>query len=301
MMHTICDYCKAKDSIIEDYSEGIVVCRECGTVQDFNVISEQYEGRTFEGDEDQIKRVGPPERPEQAAEPGTKLIVRQNGRTKVYKSYSKQTKIYKNFNRIQRVLSKADVSQKIIERTKELYSMMAPNKNMQGSNLNHTTIALYYYASRIEGQALSFREVAKRFPSVTERQIRKAFNSIKCYVVDNDDSDDELIKIEKMYIQSYIGGNQEKYNAKMLSYEIIKNMNQNSLLEGKSPNTIAGLSLLLSYRILNDNSDNSDDFFSTFSNKATLSKAFEEIKCSLDKIIPQEYSDQIEMIGNLKV
>ena len=299
MMPTICESCHKKDCIIEEYSSGEVVCVECGTVHDY-IISDEYEGRTFEGDEDQIRRVGAPERPEQAAEPGTKLIVRQNGKTKVYKSYSKQTKIYKNFIRIQRVLSNAGITQMLIEKTKELYSMMAPEKNMQGRNLNHIIIALYYYASRIDGQAINFKEVAKRFSSVTERQIRKAFNSIKCYVAD-DDNEDELTKVEKNYIQLYIGGNQEKYNAKMLAYEIIDNINRNSLLEGKSPNTIAGLSLLLSYRLLNDNSDNSNEFFETFSNKATLSKAFEEIKWSLDKIIPQEYNEQLEMIANLKV
>ena len=178
--------------------------------------------------------------------------------------------------------------------------MIAPEKNMQGRNFIHIIIALYYYASRVEGQALTFREVAKMFPSVTERQIIKSFNSIKCYVVDND-TDDELINVEKHYIQFYIGGIQEKYEAKMLSYEIIKNINQNSLLEGKSPNTVAGISLLLSYRLLSDNSDNSEEFFRTFSNKATLSKAFEEIKFSLDKIIPQKYSEQTEMIKNLKI
>ena len=117
----------------------------------------------------------------------------------------------------------------------------------------------------------------------------------------DDDNEDELTKVEKNYIQLYIRGNQEKYKAKMLAYEIIDNINRNSLLEGKSPNTIAGLSLLLSYRLLNDNSDNSNEFFETFSNKATLSKAFEEIKWSLDKIIPQEYNEQLEMIANLKV
>ena len=299
-MNTICENCQAKNSIIEEYTTGEVVCTKCGYVHAKHIISEEYEKRTFEGDEDQIKRVGPAENPEQAAEPGTTLIVRQNGKTKIVKTYSKQTKINKNCKRIQQILSNANVSQRLIEKTKELYSMMAPEKNMQGRNINHVIIALYYYASRVEGQALTFREVAKIFPSVTERQIRKAFNSIKCYVVGND-TDDELINVENYYIQFYIGGNQEKSEVKKLSYEIIKNINQNSLLEGKSPNTVAGISLLLSYRLLSDNSDNSEEFFRTFSNKATLSKAFEEIKYSLDKIIPQKYSEQTEMIKNLKI
>lgn len=297
-MITICENCQEKNTIIED--DGQVVCSNCGLIYDENVIVNEYEKRTFEGDDEQIKRVALPERPEQVAKRATVSVVSHIGQKKVVRTYTKQTKIDKNFKKIEHVLSLAGVTKKIIDITKELYSTMAPNKNMQGRNFNHIIIALYYYANIIEGQAKTFRQIEKIFPSVKERQIRKAFNCIKCYIVHND-SEDKLINIEKDYIRSYIGINQEKYESKMLSYDIITNINHNSFLEGKSPNTVAGISLLLSYRLLSDNSDSGEDFFRTFSNKATLSRAFEEIKCSLDKIIPQKYSDKIEMIKNSKI
>ena len=297
-MITICENCQEKNTIIED--DGQVVCSNCGLIYDENVIVNEYEKRTFEGDDEQIKRVALPERPEQVAKRATVSVVSHIGQKKVVRTYTKQTKINKNFKKIEHVLSLAGVTKKIIDITKELYSTMAPNKNMQGRNFNHIIIALYYYANIIEGQAKTFRQIAKIFPSVKERQIRKAFNCIKCYIVHND-SEDKLINIEKDYIRSYIGINQEKYESKMLSYDIITNINHNSFLEGKSPNTVAGISLLLSYRLLSDNCDSGEDFFRTFSNKATLSRAFEEIKCSLDKIIPQKYSDKIEMIKNSKI
>ena len=297
-MITICENCQEKNTIIEE--DGQVVCSNCGLIYDENVIANEYEKRTFEGDDEQIKRVALPERPEQVAKRATVSVVSHIGQKKVVRTYTKQTKIDKNFKKIEHVLSLVGVTKKIIDITKELYSTMAPNKNMQGRNFNHIIIALYYYANIIEGQAKTFRQIEKIFPSVKERQIRKAFNCIKCYIVHND-SEDKLINIEKDYIRSYIGINQEKYESKMLSYDIITNINHNSFLEGKSPNTVAGISLLLSYRLLSDNSDSGEDFFRTFSNKATLSRAFEEIKCSLDKIIPQKYSDKIEMIKNSKI
>ena len=297
-MITICENCQEKNTIIEE--DGQVVCSNCGLIYDENVIANEYEKRTFEGDDEQIKRVALPERPEQVAKRATVSVVSHIDQKKVVRTYMKQTKIDKNFKKIEHVLSLVGVTKKIIDITKELYSTMAPNKNMQGRNFNHIIIALYYYANIIEGQAKTFRQIEKIFPSVKERQIRKAFNCIKCYIVHND-SEDKLINIEKDYIRSYIGINQEKYESKMLSYDIITNINHNSFLEGKSPNTVAGISLLLSYRLLSDNSDSGEDFFRTFSNKATLSRAFEEIKCSLDKIIPQKYSDKIEMIKNSKI
>ena len=299
-MNTICRNCQEKNTIIKDEEDGQVVCTNCGLIYEENIIADEYEKRTFEGDEDQIKRVALAERPEQALKQETNFVVKQIGQKKYIRNYTKQSKIDKNFNRIQHVLSLAGVSERSIEKTKELYSKMAPNKNMQGRNFNHIIIALYYYVCIIENHAKTFRAIEKMFPSVTERQIRKAFNCIKCYVVHND-TDDKLINIEKDYIQLYIGGNQEKYEAKMLSYDIIKNINQNSFLEGKSPNTVAGISLLLSYRLLSDNFGSGEDFFRTFSNKATLSRAFEKIKCSLDKIIPNKYSDKLELIKKSKI
>ena len=56
----------------------------------------------------------------------------------------------------------------------------------------------------------------------------------------------------------------------MLSYDIIDNFNKNEILEGKSPKTIAGLSLILSCKLLNDNLYDNKEFHSIFSNKNTL-------------------------------
>ena len=132
--------------------------------------------------------------------------------------------------------------------------------------------------------AKSFREVAKMFPDANERQVKKAFNDIKREVVNYRD-EDEIITIEKNFIDSYTQRKDNNYKVKNLSNKKIENINKNAVLEGKSPNTVVGLSLLLSYKLLNDNSDNFEDFFSTFSTKETLWKAFEEIKNQLDKVI----------------
>ena len=294
-MSTICEKWNNKDSIIEDYSSGELVCNKCGLVYAENMIADEYEKRTFESDDNEIKRVGPPERPDQLGQPGTTLIIRENGKKKIIKTYTKQTKIAKNHHRIYRLLSLSDVKENFIEQTKILYDKLAPKMNMQGRNLRHIIIALYYYACRKSNMAKGLKEVSKMFPSVTERQIKKAFNSIKSNIVEYD-NEDELIQIEKNFIQSYIGGNIQKYDIKMTSYKILENINKNSILEGKNPNTIAGLSLLLSYKLFNDNSDNFEDFFSTFPSRATLKKYVEEIKPYLDKIIPEEYHGSIESI-----
>ena len=46
-------------------------------------------------------------------------------------------------------------------------------------------------------------------------------------------------------------------------------------------------------KLLKDNLCDNEEFFSKFSNKNTLEKAFEEIKDCLNSIIPQKYADKI--------
>ena len=208
-------------------------------------------------------------------------------------TYSNQTKINKNCYKIYKLLSSADVRDNLIDITKELYRKLAKNKNMQGRNINHIIIALYYYACRKENMAKSFKDVVKMFPSITERQLKKSFNWVKREIVDYED-ENELIKIEKNFVYLYIGDGIEKFDLRQLSYKIIENINKSAVLEGKSPNTIAGLSLILSYKLLNDNSDDFKDFFSTFSTKNTLIKSFEEIYNQLEKVIPNEYLNKIK-------
>ena len=298
-MSTIFDKCKAIDSIIEN--EGEMVCRECGLVYAENIIADEYE--TYDGEENQIRRVGPPERPEQLKNPGTILTIKEKGGKKIVRNYQNRSKIERNSYRIKKYLTNSEVSQNLIETTITLYNDIAPNKNMQGRNFNHIIAALYYYALRLNKMARSFKEVAKQFPSITERQIRKAFNSIKCHISGKNDEDqdkDQFTKIEQNLVQMYIGGIIEKCDAKELCFEIIKNINDNALLEGKSPLTVAGLSLLLSYKLLNDNSDDDIDFYQTFSNKASTMNSLEEIKNDLDKIIPQKYSDKIDEIKKIQ-
>jgi transcription initiation factor TFIIIB Brf1 subunit/transcription initiation factor TFIIB len=259
------------------------------------LIDEQYEKRTFESDNHEIQRVGPASSPEQEFETGNFLIIKENGHTQKRVIHPQQSRIHKNSIRIHKLLSKARVFPNIIEKIKEEYKELDKIKNFQGTNLDHIIIALYYYVSRKEKNAISIKDVAKMFPSYTERQISKAFNWFKGDVVEYDD-EDELITQEKNFIQYYIGRDTAKNEAKMLSYKIIEKINNNAMLEGKSPTTVAGLSLMLSYKLLSDNSDNMGDFFSTFATKATLKRTFKEISNQLDQVIPNEYFDKIEEI-----
>ena len=302
MEYEICRRCQAKNSIIEDYEAGELVCNECGLVYEERMIVDEDEKRTFENDEgdNQIHRVGPPQNPIYGNECGTNLIIHEHGKTKYVKDYSKSSKIQKNFHRIQKLLSSVDVPKNMIEVTKTLYDKFAKDKNMQGKNINHIIIGLYYYACRKENCAKTIKEIVNMFnkelPNLTERIIKKAFNNVKRDIVEPAQNDNEINEREENYIQTFFWGDKDKYNLKMLANQIIKNINNNNLLGGKNPKTVAGLSLFLSYKLLNDNLNDKKEFYNMFCNKNTLKKSYVEIKPFLSMVVPQEYADHINSL-----
>jgi len=285
MNNKICSTCKAGKIDLDE--DGKFVCFNCGLEYE-GLLDDEEEKQTTREDENVIQLVEPSKKIENE---GVGIIItKENGKRKTIKQYSKSSRIDKNFSRIEKMLQ-GKVLKKIIDETKDYYKKIDNNHNMQGRNIGHIIIGIYYYVLRKNKQAKTIKEISSQF-NIKERIIRKAINSIKFDIIEPMD-EDERIDMEKNYIDSFIGGDPNRYDLKSLSYDIIGNFNKNDILEGKSPNTVAGLSLILSCKLLNDNLFDNEDFFRIFSNKNTLEKAFEEIKSCLKLIIPQKYADKI--------
>ena len=227
---------------------------------------------------------------------------KEKGKNKIIKINQKYNKNESNYIKIRNYLSNLGVRQSVIETALSLYYTIAPYINLKGKKFTHIIAALYYYALLVNKTGHSYKQVAELFPSIKERDIKKAANSIKNYISE-DIVEDELTQIEKNLIMFYFLNDMEpaQYDVKMLSIEIIQNINDNDLLEGIKPEIVAGLSLLLSFKLLNEKNSNEEEFYKVFSNKASISKSFEKIKASLDKIIPQKYSDKIVELENNEI
>ena len=241
-MNTICEHCQAKNSIIEEYTTGEVVCTNCGTVYDDHLISDVYGKGALECNKN--KTIGTPETHEQDTEPGTFLTVTKNGKTKVVGEHQKETKEQKYCKKIQHFLSNADITDNLITKTQELYIMMAPYKNMQGRNFNHIILALYYYASRVEGVALSFREIANRFSSIKEKQIRKELkrfeNTLPCLLKAN--SEGKISAFNSCFEDIPLDKIQFREENELSAEEIISNSNE-TIVDNKEISL--GISILM--------------------------------------------------------
>ena len=276
-----CTRCKSKDTIQTIYQVGETVCKNCGLVYEERVIVDEDKKKKFADDngDNQIHRVGPPVKP----------------------TYSK---ISRHFSRIQNLLSNAGISSNMIELTKELYEKVLKNKNMQGRNVNNYIIATYYYACRENKMAQSIENICKLFGKYGKKdinEVKKSINKIKKDIVSNKIDEKEMNYIEENYIQTFIGGDIQRYNLRLLANTIIDNVNKSCLLKGRNPKTIAGLSLFISCKLLNDNLYENKEFYSKFCNKNTLKNVFVKIKDCLDCIIPKEYCDKMHLFQDNKL
>ena len=158
---------------------------------------------------------------------------------------------------------------------------------MKGRNLKCMILAMYYCASKNEGVSLSFKEIANRF-NFEEKKIKKAFNYIKSAIVYNL-SPDKLNQSILSLIQNFLETKNETFEYKDLADKIALKINESCLLEGRNPNTIAALSLLTASQIIKPNGINRSIICQNFCSENTLDYAFEKIKDSLDKIIPENF------------
>lgn len=293
----ICRRCNAIDSIITDYQIGEQVCNNCGLVYEDRIIIDQDEQRNFQNNngDNQLHRLSAPIKATDSYELGTNFVINENGKTKIYINHSNQSKIQNNFLKIQKLLSEASVHQNVIEEAKRVYDNLAKNKSFDKKITNQIIIGIYFYVCRKLKIAKTIKEISVMF-NIKERIIKKAFNNIKFDIVETAVDEDELLDAKCNYIRTFIDDNQLNSTLKELSYNIAKKINEGSFLEGKCPKTVAGLALILSCKIINESIDNKNEFYKKFSNKNSLKQSFQQIKNVLNKIIPQEYADKIELL-----
>ena len=296
--NTTCGNCDAINSIIEDPKSGQLVCDNCGCVYEEGLVADEYEKRTFHDDngDNQIQRVS---MPTIGNNMGVNTLIRENGKTKFIRSYLKIDKFDRNKIKIQKLLQRAQVEQSFIEKTKTLYLQMAKDKNMQGMNFKQIILGIYYYVCCKSNMGRTIKEISDMF-GVTERKIKRAFKSIEKDIVEPSIEENEMLNIEESFIGAFLMENNPNYKIKELAYELLRNLNKISIVEGKNPEIISGIALYIAFKLMDEKIDESL-FYQKFPNKKELRKSYKEIKNYLGQIIPMSFMEKANIVlkGNI--
>ncbi len=250
----MCEERKGANTIEINYMEGNLL---------YNICRKESEEITYEDDstENQIKRIGLTTNPIFDSEIGTKILIREKGQTKIIENYPNDRKISRNLNRIKKLLSSKNIPKNIIEQVKNFYIKISEKQNMQGRKINNIIIAIYYYVIKISEIGKTFKQISEMF-NVREREIKKAFTSIQSVLVNSSEEFGNELNNMTNYINNFFEKNENENNinkselneVKSLSLEILESIYKSNILEGKRLTTITGLSLFLSYKLLNKNS-----------------------------------------------
>ena len=286
-MSDICDYCKEKGTIISDDESGKFVCQNCGKECEGRIFTDENDRQTFEGNdgENKIQRVAPYIKSDEV---GTTLLVHSNGKTKIYKKRATLNKMQRCSLKVEKLLSSNLVDKRLIEETKTLYQKVIESLKMQGRKIKPIILGIFYYVCRKAQSEKTIKQISLMF-KVKERYIKRGFNTIKSIIVEPSNKEEEMKNLVESHITTYLIG-KNKSEDKKLSFQINKNIIKMGLLEGKSPRTLAGMSLFLSYKLLNDNFNDEIEFYQFFSNKGILKKFFDEIRNSLNQILPEKFA-----------
>ena len=294
----ICTRCIAIDSYVTDFKSGEIVCKNCGLVLEERIIDDTYEKRNFgseNGGNRNESRIGGPMKATEFNNLGSTQVIRdKNGYMKKIRGVNNsfnQSPIDRGFEEIDKVLGEKGIAKKLIEETKEIYTLVTKVKKMKGRNLKCMILAMYFCSSKNLGYSKSFKEISDIF-GIEEKKIKKAFNYIK-NVSGYNLSPEKLNQTVKDYIQNYKESQGEDYEFCKLASEIAVRINDSCLLEGRNPKTITALSLIMASKLIKPKNTNRKIVCEKYCSENTLDSAYEKIKLHLDRIIPENYSSQI--------
>ena len=290
--------CRSENSIITDFDNGEIVCKECGYVQENRLIDETYEKRNFgsEAGGEAISRVNAPEKITDINK-STVYVADKTNFTKL--AVNCPLDIYSRGNeQIEMLLSKKGIELSLREETKNIYNEIVSKTKMKGRKFKYMVGAMYYYACKRQNISKTFKQISEEL-DLEVRGIKKALNYIKYLISQNSDPNHFLNNI-KNHIRKEIRDCREiKYKEKQemtkVSDIIANNLVESGILEGKSNYTLVGLIIKLTS--LNcDIKINMDKIYNKYANETTIKNAFNIIKNDLSKILPDDNKEIIRKI-----
>lgn len=138
-----CISCES-DSIVEDYSQGIIVCNKCGQVQD-NILDHNPEWKQFDDNDKAHGRCGSiinPRLPQSSI--GTSIAGITKTRIKILHSWNnmpyKERSLYNEFKKIREICEKLKITKCVMDDAEIMYKMASECKHTSGKNEGHFII-----------------------------------------------------------------------------------------------------------------------------------------------------------------
>jgi transcription initiation factor TFIIB len=254
----ICPNCKAKDSVITDFTNGQVACTQCGSVLDDRIIDETSEWRNFSsenpGGSNDPNRVGGPINPylEDINLSTTIATTKKNG---ILSKWSRRSigsgnkSLHRIFRRVDELAMKLDLPLSIIDTSKDLLIKVEKAGKLKGRSLDSIIAAVFFAACRQNRAPKTINDIVQNL-QLEKGEVSKAFSAIKTIIASSQDLSisSNTVGLVGTYCNRLETSNQIKKAACDIAEEVCKK----EIVAGRNPSTVATASILFALNLYKD-------------------------------------------------
>ena len=185
----ICPDCQ-QTNVTEDWTEGNVICADCGLVLETHLVDQRSEWRTFASDDgkgDDPSRVGKAEDPNNPGEHlQTSISFNSSGQrdraldrahASIYKEAGQQ-QLETAFSQIRTYCNALHLPHTTEQKASELYRKLHQAPQLRGKNADGVKLACILTATRKNKNGISY-DLMMNVSGVSKRDISRAFKSLK--------------------------------------------------------------------------------------------------------------------------
>ncbi|KAK9472107.1 cyclin-like protein [Dipodascopsis tothii] len=197
-VHLLCPDCREDPpNLVENFSEGDMVCGSCGLVLGDRIIDTRSEWRTFANDDqgsDDPSRVGEAMNPLLNGNqldtmisfglPGT-TVGRELSRAQNKAVHDKRdSALQQAYSKISQMCERYSLPKMVQDAAKEIYKIVEDNRKLKGKSQESIEAAAIFIACRQSGVGRTFKEICL-LTSVPKKEIGRVFKVMKAILLAN--------------------------------------------------------------------------------------------------------------------
>jgi transcription initiation factor TFIIIB Brf1 subunit/transcription initiation factor TFIIB len=310
----ICKGCNSKGTLIEDQQASVIVCSECGMVNE-ELLDHGPEWRQYNNDDNRgegVNRCGCPSNfffPKSSQ--GTIMAGSSNSRLKRKQKWNsmvyKERSLNQVFEYISQICSKNNIPKIIVDSAKILYKRLSDCKHKTGINVGKQIIirgenrlsiiaACVFKACEMNKNPRNVKEIAEFF-GLDEKKVTKGNKQFEKIMKNADDKNVMLDQFNPNTAEDYIRRHCPKLKINKMDMEMAVRIAHNcckmKLASDHNPQSVAAGSILVMVEYCNLNIDKKDIATLFGTSDVTIGKIYHKIVSYADALVDDAATEHL--------
>lgn len=325
-IHIMCPECReVPPNLVEEFAQGDLICGTCGMVLQSRIVDTRSEWRTFSNDEgnDDPSRVGDASDPLLEGEQlftsightANSTVSRDLNRTQQKATMSKENRARQSaYSTIDTLCASMDFSKQVSTTAQQLYEKTLHTKQFKGKSQDAIIASCIFIACRQNKTGRTFKEITA-LTRVPKKDIGRTFKALEKFFQRHSQQRPTTVSGGTIVAQAEYSTTpstkaQElcsRYASQLalapriglISGECASEMVERGSLAGRSPLTIAAVSIYMISYLMGDGKNPKEISAVADVSDGTIRSAYKLVFNEKDKLVKQEWLDQGGKVENL--